>query len=57
MYGLGKAGFYGDDLKNIEYLEVLLFGSLIAAVDPVAVLAVFHEIKVNMVLRIDLLRN
>ncbi len=57
MYGLGKAGFYGDDLKNIEYLEVLLFGSLIAAVDPVAVLAVFQEIKVNMVLRIDLLRN
>ena len=57
MYGLGKAGFYGDDLKNIEYLEVLLFGSLIAAVDPVAVLAVFQEIKVNMFLRIDLLRN
>lgn len=57
MYGLGKVGFYGDDLKNIEYLEVLLFGSLIAAVDPVAVLAVFQEIKVNMVLRIDLLRN
>jgi len=57
LYGLGKAGFYGDDLKNIEYLEVLLFGSLIAAVDPVAVLAVFQEIKVNMVLRIDLLRN
>ena len=47
MYGLGKAGFYGDELKNMEYLEVLLFGSLIAAVDPVAVLAVFQEIKVN----------
>ena len=47
LYGLGQAGVYGDELKSMEYLEVLLFGSLIAAVDPVAVLAVFEEIKVD----------
>lgn len=33
-------------------LETFLFGSLIAAVDPVAVLAVFDEIKVDEVLNI-----
>ena len=32
--------------------ETFLFGSLIAAVDPVAVLAVFDEIKVDEVLNI-----
>jgi hypothetical protein len=30
-------------------LETFLFGSLIAAVDPVAVLAVFDEIKVRVI--------
>jgi len=34
------------------FLETFLFGSLIAAVDPVAVLAVFDEIKVDEVLNI-----
>jgi len=52
LYGLGKIGFYGEEFKDIEYLEVLLFGSLIAAVDPVAVLAVFEEIQVDEVLNI-----
>ncbi|XP_069060538.1 sodium/hydrogen exchanger 4 [Pleurodeles waltl] len=34
-------------LADINLLQNLLFGSLIAAVDPVAVLAVFEEAKVN----------
>ena len=34
-------------------LETFLFGSLIAAVDPVAVLAVFDEIKVRVIKYIE----
>jgi len=52
LYGLGKAGFYGADFEDMKWLEALLYGSLIAAVDPVAVLAVFNEIKVDAVLNI-----
>jgi len=40
------------DCTDPGLLETFLFGSLIAAVDPVAVLAVFDEIKVDEVLNI-----
>ncbi|KAM8908337.1 sodium/hydrogen exchanger 2-like isoform 3-T3 [Spinachia spinachia] len=39
-------------LGDISLLHCLLFGSLIAAVDPVAVLSVFHEMRVNEQLHI-----
>ena len=47
LYGLSSSKLFGEELAKLEYLEVLLFGSLIAAVDPVAVLAVFEEIQVQ----------
>lgn len=43
-------GIYGDIETPI--LDVFLFASLISAVDPVAVLAVFEEIHVNEILYI-----
>lgn len=36
----------GDDYP-LRHLEIFLFSSLISAVDPVAVLAIFQEVGVN----------
>ncbi|MGH0163360.1 UNVERIFIED_CONTAM: hypothetical protein FKN15_044949 [Acipenser sinensis] len=49
LYGVYLTGLMGDlDVDGI--LDFLLFGSLLAAVDPVAVIAVFEEVHVNDVL-------
>ena len=51
LWGCGQAGIYGGhDTPGL--LETFLFSSLISAVDPVAVLAVFEEIQVDEVLYI-----
>ncbi|XP_078268732.1 sodium/hydrogen exchanger 2-like [Rhinoraja longicauda] len=50
LYGICQIEAFG--LKDISLLHNLLFGSLIAAVDPVAVLSVFEEIHVNEQLHI-----
>jgi len=50
LYGCGVAGAFGAD--HPEILETFLFSSLISAVDPVAVLAVFEEIHVDEILYI-----
>lgn len=42
----------GPHLSNVGLLDNLLFGSIISAVDPVAVLAVFEEIHINELLHI-----
>uniref|UniRef100_A0A674MTS7 Sodium/hydrogen exchanger n=1 Tax=Takifugu rubripes TaxID=31033 RepID=A0A674MTS7_TAKRU len=47
--GLSLWGCHMGDL-DIGLLQYLLFGSLIAAVDPVAVIAVFEQVHVNEVL-------
>ncbi|CAL8292381.1 unnamed protein product [Merluccius merluccius] len=49
LWGCHQGGAMGPDL-DIGLLQYLLFGSLIAAVDPVAVLAVFEQVHVNEVL-------
>lgn len=45
LYGICQISAFG--LTDITLLQNLLFGSLISAVDPVAVLAVFENIHVN----------
>ncbi|KAM3595637.1 uncharacterized protein V6R79_000452 [Siganus canaliculatus] len=48
LWGCHLGGAMGD--LDIGLLQYLLFGSLIAAVDPVAVIAVFEQVHVNEVL-------
>ncbi|KAK3791844.1 hypothetical protein RRG08_026747 [Elysia crispata] len=50
LYGLAEAGAMGDLPQNVSFIQMMIFSSLIVAVDPVAVLAVFNEIGVNHVL-------
>uniref|UniRef100_A0A673M9S1 Sodium/hydrogen exchanger n=1 Tax=Sinocyclocheilus rhinocerous TaxID=307959 RepID=A0A673M9S1_9TELE len=46
LYGVKMAGAI-DEKVNAGLMDFLLFGALISAVDPVAVLAVFEEVHVN----------
>ena len=48
LYACGLLGCFGRDPPDI--LETFLFSSLISAVDPVAVLALFEEIKADEIL-------
>ncbi|XP_045766690.1 sodium/hydrogen exchanger 3 isoform X3 [Maniola jurtina] len=49
LWACGQSGMFGC---QTPLLDMLLFGALISAVDPVAVLAVFEEIHVDEVLYI-----
>lgn len=49
LYLCGMTGIFGFETP---LLDTFLFSSLISAVDPVAVLAVFEEIHVNEILYI-----
>ncbi len=48
LYACGLTGIYGEE-NTPDLLETFLFASLIVAVDPVAVLAVFEEVHVDEV--------
>nr|XP_051682888.1 sodium/hydrogen exchanger 2-like [Oryctolagus cuniculus] len=50
LYGICQVKYF--NLQDVSLLHNLWFGSLIAAVDPVAVLSVFEEIHVNEKLHI-----
>ncbi|XP_033830643.1 Na(+)/H(+) exchanger beta-like [Periophthalmus magnuspinnatus] len=50
MYGVCQIA--GAQLQRVNLLSCLLFGTIISAVDPVAVLAVFEEIHINELLHI-----
>ncbi|XP_061615574.1 sodium/hydrogen exchanger 1b isoform X1 [Phyllopteryx taeniolatus] len=42
----------GERLADVDPLSCLLFGSIVSAVDPVAVLAVFEEIRIDELLHV-----
>ncbi|XP_054619071.1 sodium/hydrogen exchanger 1b isoform X1 [Dunckerocampus dactyliophorus] len=50
MYGVCR--LEGAQLAGVDLLSCLLFGAIVSAVDPVAVLAVFEEIHINELLHI-----
>ncbi|XP_077077705.1 sodium/hydrogen exchanger 1 isoform X2 [Siphateles boraxobius] len=50
LYGVCR--LEGTELEHVDLLSCLLFGTIISAVDPVAVLAVFEEIHINELLHI-----
>uniref|UniRef100_A0AAY4AFZ9 Sodium/hydrogen exchanger n=1 Tax=Denticeps clupeoides TaxID=299321 RepID=A0AAY4AFZ9_9TELE len=50
LYGVCQ--LEGTHLGRVDLMACLLFGSIISAVDPVAVLAVFEEIHINELLHI-----
>ncbi|XP_051999655.1 sodium/hydrogen exchanger 1-like [Xyrauchen texanus] len=50
LYGVCQ--LEGVHLAQVDLLSCLLFGSIVSAVDPVAVLAVFEEIHINELLHI-----
>ncbi|XP_051575162.1 sodium/hydrogen exchanger 1-like isoform X2 [Myxocyprinus asiaticus] len=50
LYGVCQ--LEGVHLVQVDLLSCLLFGSIVSAVDPVAVLAVFEEIHINELLHI-----
>ncbi|XP_056597118.1 sodium/hydrogen exchanger 1b [Triplophysa dalaica] len=50
LYGVCR--LEGGGLASVDLLSCLLFGSIVSAVDPVAVLAVFEEIHINELLHI-----
>ena len=52
IFAVVKYGLVPGFEEEISLVHCLLFGSIVSAVDPVAVIAVFDEIHVNMTLYI-----
>ncbi|GAA55431.1 Sodium/hydrogen exchanger 3 [Clonorchis sinensis] len=48
MYGLLMSGALGSERERFDLKGMLLFSSLVVAVDPVAVLAIFQDIGVEL---------
>jgi len=45
LYGCHQLGFF--KVKTMSFIEITLFSTIISAVDPVAVLAVFQEVNIT----------